>query len=244
MSQPPLPQLDPSRIRALIFDIDGTLSDSDDLMVEGLLALLKPIKTLTNPEKAARSARNLVHWLEKPGNWMLAMLDRIGLDGLLAKVLDWRANLASKGGLQMNDFPTIPGIQPMLDQLSGQYPMAVVSARNGVTTNNFLRANALENYFKVVIHSQSLRRTKPFPDPLLRAAEVLGVEISECLMIGDTVTDVRAAITAGAYSISVLCGFGRERELRKAGTHAVLISTSELADFLLRGKSSLPANNS
>jgi phosphoglycolate phosphatase-like HAD superfamily hydrolase len=244
MTQAPLPPLDTSRIRALIFDIDGTLSDSDDLMVEGLLALSKPFEALTNPKKAARNARNLVHWLEKPGNWMLAMLDRIGLDGILAKVLDWRANLASKGGLQADDFPIISGILPMLDQLSGQYPMAVVSARNGVTTNNFLRANALENYFKAVIHSQSLRRTKPFPDPLLRAAEVLGVEISKCLMIGDTATDVRAALAAGAYSLSVLCGFGRERELREAGTHAVLISTSELADFLLRGKTSLPANNS
>ena len=121
---------------------------------------------------------------EKPGNWTLAMLDRIGLDGILAKVLDWRANLANKGGLRVDDFPMIPGILPILDQLSGHYPMAIVSARNGVTTNNFLRANELENYFKVVIHSQSLRRTKPFPDPLLRAAEVLGVDICNCLMIG------------------------------------------------------------
>jgi HAD superfamily hydrolase (TIGR01549 family) len=239
MFSPPLPQLDVSRIKALIFDIDGTLSDSDDLMVEGLLALLKPFKRLINPEKSARYARDLVHWLEKPGNWTLAMLDRIGLDGILAKALDWRANLGSKDGLQAHEFPAIPGIHPMLDQLTGNYPMAVVSARNAVTTNNFLRANGLEKNFTVVIHSQSLRRTKPFPDPLLRAAEVLGVEISDCLMIGDTVTDVKAAIAAGAFSLSVLCGFGRESELRKAGTHAVLLSTADLSDFLLIGKPGL-----
>lgn len=243
MSKAPLPPLDPSRVQALIFDVDGTLSDSDDLMVENLLTLLEPFKPLTNPTKATLGARNFVHWLEKPGNWILAMLDRIGLDGILAKVLDWRASLANNEGLHVEDFPIIPGMLPVLDQLNGHYPMAIVSARNGVTTNNFLRANALENYFKVVIHSQSLRRTKPFPDPLLRAAEVLGVDICNCLMIGDTVTDVHAAFAAGAYSLSVLCGFGRERELRKAGTHAVLMSTAELADFLLGGKTGLTADS-
>ena len=232
----PLPQLDPSRIRALLFDVDGTLSDSDDLMVEDMLAVLKPFRALKNPENIAR---NLVQWLEKPGNWILAMLDWLGLDGLLAKVLDWRADLASRGGLQLDDYRVIPGIKPMLARLSGQFPMGVVSARNGVTTNNFLRVNGLDQYFKIVIHSQSLRRTKPFPDPLLRAAEVLGVELSECLMIGDTVTDVRAAHAAGAYSLSVLCGFGREPQLRKAETHAILTSTADLADFLLDGKPSL-----
>lgn len=239
MSQLPLPQLDPSRIRALLFDVDGTLSDSDDLIVEDMLSLLKSLRAMKYPDKVAR---NLVYWLEKPGNWILATLDWLGLDGLLAKVLDWRADLASKKGLQVDDFRVIPGITPMLTRLSGQFPMAVVSARNGVTTNNFLRVNGLDQYFKIVIHSQSLRRTKPFPDPLLRAAEVLGVALNECLMIGDTVTDVRAAHAAGVYSLSVLCGFGCEPQLREAGTHAVLMSTADLADFLLDGKPSLPSD--
>jgi ribonucleotide monophosphatase NagD (HAD superfamily) len=52
-------------------------------------------------------------------------------------------------------------------------------------------------------------------------------------MIGDTVTDVRAALAAGAQSMSVLCGFGTEKELLKAGTHAVLPSTSLLSTYLM-----------
>ncbi|MGB4595151.1 MAG: HAD family hydrolase [Anaerolineaceae bacterium] len=236
MAQPILPPLELSRIQALLFDIDGTLSDSDDLMVEEVYTLLKPFKALKDPKKVAR---DLVYWLEKPGNWILALLDSLGLDGLLAKVLDGWANVVSNKSLRLEDFPVIPGILPMLDRLRGQYPMAIVSTRNGVTIGNFLRANELDRYFTVVIHSQSLRRTKPSPDPLLRAAEVLGVDLGDCLMIGDTVADVRAALAAGAYSVSVLCGFGREQELSKAGTHAVLTSTADLADFLLGEKTCL-----
>ena len=51
-------------------------------------------------------------------------------------------------------------------------------------------------------------------------------------MIGDTVVDVRAARAAGAQSLSVLCGFGTEKELRAAGTQAILPSTADLTKLL------------
>lgn len=120
----------------------------------------------------------------------------------------------------------------MLETLIGRYPVAIVTARNEVTTREFLRINALEGYFPIVISSQTCKKTKPFPEPLLHAAEQMNVPIENCLMIGDTVTDVRAALAAGAQSLSVLCGFGQEKELRRSGTHAILDSTAQLADFL------------
>ena len=61
-------------------------------------------------------------------------------------------------------------------------------------------------------------------------------------MIGDTVTDVRAAKAAGAQSLSVLCGFGQEDELRKAGTNAILPSTSMLATYLSESQFGLPTD--
>ncbi len=120
----------------------------------------------------------------------------------------------------------------MLDALHKRYPFAVVSARNSVTVEKFLRVNDLHSYFDIVISSQTCEKTKPFPEPLLFAASELGVPIENCLMIGDTLTDVRAALAAGAQSLSVLCGFGTEKELRKSGTHHILHSTSELAALL------------
>ena len=84
----------------------------------------------------------------------------------------------------------------------------------------------------MVVTSQTCRRSKPFADPLLYAASQLAIPIENCLMIGDTVTDVRAAKAAGAQSLSVLCGFGLEKELRRAGTQEILASTSELATYL------------
>ncbi len=221
--------LDRARIRALLFDVDGTLSDSDDHMVSRAASKLKFLDSLFKPGSANRLARAFVHFAESPGNWLLKVADRLNLDHLLAAFLDRRANQTEA---ELHNFPAIAGILPMLQVLSGRFPLAIVSARNEVTTRHFLRLNQLEEFFQVVVTSQTCPRTKPFADPLIYAAQQLGVPIEDCLMIGDTVTDIRAAKAAGAQSLSVLCGFGLEKELRRAGTQEILTSTSELATYL------------
>lgn len=221
--------LETDRIKALIFDVDGTLSDSDDRMVETLYERLLFLRSVFPGERLLRFSRWFIHSAEGPGNWFLEMADRLNLDHLIAAYFDRRAN--SKAHLP-HHFPLIPGVMPMLETLIGRYPVAIVTARNEVTTREFLHINALDDYFPIVISSQTCKKTKPFPEPLLHAAEQMNVPIENCLMIGDTVTDVRAALAAGAQSLSVLCGFGQEKELRRSGTHAILDSTAQLADFL------------
>jgi HAD superfamily hydrolase (TIGR01549 family) len=226
--RPALP-LDRARVRALLFDVDGTLSDSDDHVVARLATGLGFLDRLIKPGAAHQFSRAFVHFAETPGNWLLEMADRLNLDPHLAAFLDRRAS--EKEAIPEN-FPAIAGILSMLESLKASYPLAVVSARNEVTTRHFLRLNQLEEYFQVVVTSQTCQRTKPFADPLLFAARELGVPIENCLMIGDTVTDIRAAKAAGAQSLSVLCGFGLEAELRRAGTQKILPTTSDLVAYL------------
>jgi HAD superfamily hydrolase (TIGR01549 family) len=228
-SQKLAPPLERARIRALLFDVDGTLSNSDDHMVSRFASKLKFFDHLFKPGTSYRLAHSFVYFAETPGNWLLQIADRLNLDPHLASFLDKRAN---EKQAELQNFPAVSGILPMLQALSGRFSLAIVSARNEVTTRHFLRLNQLEEFFPVVVTSQTCRRTKPFADPLLYAAEQLAVPIDNCLMIGDTVTDVRAARAAGAQSLSVLCGFGLEKELRRAGTQEILASTSELATYL------------
>ena len=54
-------------------------------------------------------------------------------------------------------------------------------------------------------------------------------------MIGDTTVDIRAGRAAGAQTVGVLCGFGSERELRRAGADLILASTAELGEMLGAG---------
>lgn len=110
--------------------------------------------------------------------------------------------------------------------------MAVVSARDAITTRNFLEAFDLHQYFEIVVTSQTCKHTKPYPDPVLYAAEHLGLQPENCVMIGDTIVDVRAGKSAGTQTIAVLCGFGIERELKRADADLILGCTAQVSEIL------------
>ncbi len=220
------------RIQALLFDVDGTLSDTDDHMVARLAVALKPIAWLFKQRDPKSFARQVIMAAESPGNFFYTLADRLHLDRHLVNLMDrgFRRKLLRRHPSDL--FRLEPGVDEMLMALQPHYPMAVVSARDERTTQAFLDHFNLTHFFKVIVTSQTCSHTKPFPDPLLYAAKVLQIPPENCLMIGDTLVDVRAAKAAGSLSLSVLCGFGNEKELRRAGTDHVLSNTA-LVSFLL-----------
>lgn len=221
--------LDIPRIKALCFDVDGTLSDTDDLYVHKV-ARFFPRLLFKNPDHAAR---RFVMWVEAPGNALLGLTDTIGLDDEIAALIDWLSRHQKRSAKK---FWLIPGVDEMLKRLKGRYPMSVVSARDEKGTMRFLEQFDLVKYFDAVVTGQSAAHTKPYPDPILLAAQKMGVKAEECLMIGDTTVDMRAGKSAGAQTVGVLCGFGEEAELRKKGADMILKNTPELADLLLNQK--------
>jgi len=128
----------------------------------------------------------------------------------------------------------VPGVKEMLEALYGKYPMAVVSARDDKSTRAFLEQFELTGYFDEIVTAITAEHTKPFPDPILYAAEKMGVSPENCLMIGDTTVDIRAGKAAGTQTVGVLCGFGERAELERRGTDLILDTTADLADVLLQ----------
>jgi len=219
--------LDISKIKALCFDVDGTLSDTDDLYVHKV-ARFFPKFLFKDPD---HSARRFIMWIEAPGNALLGLTDTIGLDDEIVAVIDW---LSRHKKDKAKTFWLIPGVDEMLEKLKGHYPMCVVSARDEKGTMRFLEQFDLVKYFDHVITGQSAEHTKPYPDPILLAAERMGVKPDECLMIGDTTVDMRAGKAAGTQTVGVLCGFGEEDELKQKGADMILKATSKLTDVLLK----------
>ena len=219
--------LDITRIKALCFDVDGTLSDTDDLYVHKVMRFF-PRFLFKDPE---HSARRFVMWVEAPGNALLGLTDTIGLDDEIVAIIDWLSRHQKKSS---KTFWLIQGVDEMLKQLKGKYPMSVVSARDEKGTMRFLKQFNLADYFHAIITGQSAEHTKPYPDPILLAAKKMGVQPEECLMIGDTTVDMRAGKSAGTQTVGVLCGFGEEPELKKKGADMILKTTSELVNVLLK----------
>ncbi len=218
--------LDLQRIRAVCFDIDGTLSDTDDLYV-GRVSRWLPRFLFHDRE---RSARRLVMWMEAPGNALLGLADALGLDDEMIALIDWMNRRRKK---KWRRFLIVPGVQEMLARLKGRYPLAVISARDEGSALAFLEQFDLVRYFDVIVTALSAEHTKPYPDPIRLAAQTMGVPPEACLMTGDTTVDMRAGRAAGAQTVGVLCGFGEEAELRRQGADLILPSTADLDEVLL-----------
>ncbi len=217
---------DASRVRAICFDLDGTLSDTDDQYVNRISRRLARFRPIRHPH---RLARKLVMWMEAPGNALLSMTDTVGLDGPMMALLNW----TSRHRRHRGDPPAVvPGVVEMLQGLHLRFPMAVVSSRDDVSTMTFLRDRGLLPYFPVVVTARSAPRTKPYPDPVRMAARELKVDTGNCLMVGDTVVDIRSGKSAGSQTVGVLCGFGEEAELRRHGADSILSTTADLSTLL------------
>jgi phosphoglycolate phosphatase-like HAD superfamily hydrolase len=220
--------LDLDRIKALCFDVDGTLNDTDDQYTQAVKRLLKPLDVFPFFDRD-RIARRFVMWAEAPGNALLGYADRIGIDDRATALVEWMNRHRRH---RPKDFRLMDGVAEMLNELDGRYPMSVVSARDEQTTRMFLEEFDLAGHFTCIVTGQTCRHTKPFPDPLFWAANHMGVPPENCLMIGDTTVDIRAGRSAGAQTVGVLCGFGEEGELRRMGADEILMSTAELGRAL------------
>ena len=219
--------LDLLRIQALCFDVDGTLSDTDDLYKEKVRRFF-PQFLFGDPDHAAR---RFVMWAEAPGNALLGFADTLGIDDEMVAIIDWMSRHRHHSAKK---FLLVPGVDKMLAQLKGRYPMSVVSARDEKGTMRFLEQFDLAKYFDAIVTGLSAEHTKPYPDPILFAAKKMGVKPEGCLMIGDTTVDMRAGKSAGAQTVGVLCGFGEKEELLRFGANLILESTSDLTSELIR----------
>jgi HAD superfamily hydrolase (TIGR01549 family) len=213
-----------TKIQSICFDVDGTLNDTDDLLVEKIMARLQLLPGL-GEELSTKLSRKIVMGLDDPINFLIYLMDTFHLDELMVQILEVSRKHARP---YRKEFRPVPGIIETLKQLHNQVPLAIVSARDEASTVEFLDHHDLLKYFQFVAGTQTALHTKPYPDPILLACHKMGVSPECNLMIGDTAVDIKAGLSAGSITAGVLCGFGDEKELRRAGAHHILTSTVDV----------------
>lgn len=220
---------DPARVRALLFDIDGTLADTDDAWVRRISRLLLPLAHFWPAGRPTRWGRRVVMAAETPMNLLYAWWDRLHLDEVLAPLARL---LSTRKPIPRKHVPLIPGVRELLEHAREDHKLAVVTARGQRQALTALANMELEGAFDLIVTTRTTRRAKPHPAPVLWAAQQLGVAPGACLMIGDTTLDVRAGRAAGAQTAAVLCGFGEREELLAARPTLLLESTGDLLNHL------------
>ena len=220
----------PGEIDAILFDLDGTLVETDDDAVDWLARRLAPVKILLPGRDVERSARRVIMAFEGPSNGLLTLFDKVGLDdgvlGLGDRVRSFR------GMYTPINFRPIDAIADTLRDLSRRYHLAIVTTRSREHAALFLKQLKLEGVVHAITGREDTWRLKPHPGPILHAAEQLGVPAERCLVVGDTTVDILAARAAGARSVAVLSGFGDRAELERAGADMVVETAADLAKWM------------
>lgn len=126
-----------------------------------------------------------------------------------------------------------PGVLEALRYLrEREYPLGCVTNKAERFTVPLLKNLGLLEAFALVISGDTLPRSKPDPLPLLHAAEWFRVDPHSALMVGDSLSDVKAARAAGFQIICMSYGYNHGLDIRDAQPDAVIDSMIELCDLL------------
>jgi phosphoglycolate phosphatase len=187
-------------VRAIIFDLDGTLIDSKLDLIHSVNAMLGARK---RPQLAAETISGYI------GH---------GAPQLVARALGGTATEEElKHGLQfflgyyeehkMDNTTAYPGVPETLAQLR-HMPMAVLTNKPERISVRILNSLGLAKYFRVIYGGNSFESKKPDPFGANKILQELGVAAREALIVGDSEVDVQTARNAGTQAAAVNYGFG------------------------------------
>jgi HAD superfamily hydrolase (TIGR01509 family) len=179
-------------MRAVLWDMDGTLVDSEKLWDISMNELYGRLGGVMTPEVRESTVGG------SAGSVMMAVYADLGLEPdpqAMAESADWLHDRT--GELFEAGLPWLPGARELLDALLAErIPMALVTNTRRKLTEQALKSIG-KHYFSATVCGDEVQRAKPFPDPYQRAASLLGFEPSQCLAIEDSVTGTAAAEAAG-----------------------------------------------
>jgi phosphoglycolate phosphatase len=187
-------------VRALIFDLDGTLIDSKLDLIHSVNAMLREMK---RPLLAAETISGYI------GH---------GAPQLVARALGGAATEEElKNALQfflgyyeehkMDNTCAYPGVAETLAQLS-RIPMAVLTNKPARISARILNSLGLEKYFRAIYGGNSFESKKPDPFGVNKILQEFGIAAREALLVGDSEVDVQTARNAGMLAAAVNYGFG------------------------------------
>lgn len=199
-------------MKAIIFDFDGTLADSFEILLSIFEDITKRETRLTAGEIAdlrGKSLKEIISYL-KIKRWRIPRL-----------VLKAKKQLA----VRMVDIHLFPGIKQALAELSKENRIYILSTNSSDNIRSLLEKNKIDKIITGIYGDIGLRNKSSALKKLMKNE---GLNQSECTYVGDEVRDIEAARKAKVRSAGVTWGFNNPEAIRKAGPDMIVEKTRKL----------------
>jgi len=216
-----------NRIRALIFDLDGTLIDSKQDIVNQVNRTLRDFGfPERSPSELARGIGSGSHTLFKA---LFAGHSSAHDDAFIDQVVqqfrkNYRAHMA-------DSTEPFPGVWEMLQHFK-ELPKAIITNKAQLSADSICSHLGLTPHFVAIHGLEAFKTHKPDPGPIREACALLGVEPHEVAFVGDTPVDMAAAKGAGAISVAALYGYGEHAELMAIQPSHAIERVAQLMEIL------------
>jgi HAD superfamily hydrolase (TIGR01509 family) len=198
-------------LKAILFDHDGTLVDSEPTHFQLWVEVLRPYQVALTEELYKK------HYAGMPTAANAVDINarfQLNVDAL---ILAQAKNTVTREFLSTHAFPLMPeALEAIGFFKSHGLKLAVVTGANRVGIEATLRHYSLAHHFATVVSSDDTAKSKPAPDCYLLALQRLGLEAAECIAIEDTEHGLAAAFAAGVTCAAVPTPMSQHHDFSKA----------------------------
>ncbi|ADV46997.1 HAD family hydrolase [Nitratifractor salsuginis] len=202
-----MPISDNRRPYTILFDLDGTLIDSTEAILESFARSFEILGGEVPDVEVIKA---------QVGHPLADMYRKLGVP---EERIDDYVRTYKENYRQVHTQKTVllPGAEAAVKKAAEFARLGIVTTKTGLYSQELMEHFGLMEYFDVLIGSEDVTRHKPHPEPILSALKRMGCPPKGCWMIGDTCMDLEAARRAGIEGIGLLCGYGKEEDLRRCG---------------------------
>ena len=212
----------PSPFKAIIFDMDGVLVDSEPRHQQAFREVFQELgygstHGMVFDDYLGKS--DLVLWKD--------FIAKHQPSQSLEELLQWRQERLIQ--IVETEQPLFPGVPELLEALHARLPLALASGSLHPVINAVLAIQNIRRFFSSIVSSSDVERGKPAPDIFLRTAQALKIAPDSICVIEDSEAGVEAGLASGMHVVAITNSLPRER-LTKA--HHVVDRYQEIADYL------------
>ncbi|KQL53083.1 pyrophosphatase [Heyndrickxia shackletonii] len=209
------------QITTILFDLDGTLIDTNELIIASFLHTLNHYY----PQKYTRE-----DVLPFMGPSLKDTFSSINPDNVDEMIERYRAHNLENHDLLVKEFDGVYETVKVLKEKG--YKLAIVSTKMSSTIKKGLKLTNLDSFFEVIIAIDDVENVKPDPEPIEKALKLLESAPQEAIMVGDNYHDILGAKNAGTLSAGVAWSAKGRAYLEKYEPDFILDNMRDLLEIV------------